>query len=157
MTWAWTIECEACFHQLRQAFISAPIVVYADLQMLFVLEIDASQGWRRRPVAFIIRALKPTERNMENYISMNLEFLALKWAVTEKFKEYLLWAPFKVFTDNNQLCHLNKAIKQRWASQLASFDLILKYRPGSRNGNADALSRQYVKPVELEEVERKSQ
>jgi hypothetical protein len=41
---------------------------------------------------------------MENYISMKLEFLALKWAVTEKLKVYLLWTPFKVFTDNKQLC-----------------------------------------------------
>lgn len=29
---------------------------------------------------------------------------------------------------------------------MAAFDLTLKYRPGSRNGNADALSRQYMEP-----------
>ena len=34
-------------------------------------------------------SLRPTERNDENYSSFRLELLALKWAVVEKFKEYL--------------------------------------------------------------------
>lgn len=34
--------------------------------------------------------LRPTERNMVNYSSMKLKFLALKWAMTEKCREYLL-------------------------------------------------------------------
>lgn len=41
---AWTTECETGFHKLRQALISAPILMYADFQMPFVLEIDASHG-----------------------------------------------------------------------------------------------------------------
>lgn len=35
-------------------------------------------------------------------------------------------------------------MEQRWASQLASFNFTIKYRPGHGNGNADALSRQYL-------------
>lgn len=158
---AWTPECDTCFHQLREALISAPVLAYADFQKPFVLEIDAShgglgavlsqeQGGKIRPVAFASRGLRPSERNMDNYSSMKLEFLALKWAVTEKFREHLLGVPCTVYTDNNPLCHLNTAklgaLEQRWASQLASFNLTLKYRPGSRNGNADALSRQYMEP-----------
>ena len=34
-------------------------------------------------------------------IPTKLEFLALKWAITEHFKEYLLYPPFLVRTDNN--------------------------------------------------------
>ena len=30
----------------------------------------------------------------KNYHSTKLEFLALKWAITEHFKEYLLYQPF---------------------------------------------------------------
>ncbi len=34
------------------------------------------------------------------------------------------------------------AVDQRWASQLALFDFEIAYRPGRKNRNADALSRQ---------------
>ena len=40
---------------------------------------------------------------MFNYSSAKLELLALKWAVTEKFWEYLLGLQFQVYTDNNPL------------------------------------------------------
>lgn len=38
-----------------------------------------------RPVAYASRGLRPNEHNTSNYSSVKLEFLALKWAVTEKF------------------------------------------------------------------------
>lgn len=84
---------------------------------------------------------------MENYSSMKLEFLALKWAMGEKFREYLLGNKCVVFTDNNPLSYLNSAklgpVEQRWASQLAVFDFEIRYRSGRINRIADALSRQY--------------
>uniref|UniRef100_A0AAQ4S8F2 Gypsy retrotransposon integrase-like protein 1 n=1 Tax=Gasterosteus aculeatus aculeatus TaxID=481459 RepID=A0AAQ4S8F2_GASAC len=84
---------------------------------------------------------------MVNYSSMRLEFVALKWAMTEKFREYLLGHKCVVFTDNNPLSHLSTAklgaTEQRWAAQLASFDFEVKYRSGRNNNNADALSRQH--------------
>ena len=74
-----------------------------------------------------------------------MELLGLKWAVTEKFKDYLYGAEFVIFTDNNPLVHLETArlgaVEQRWAAQLANFKYTIKYRPGKQNGNADALSR----------------
>lgn len=100
-----------------------------------------------RPIAYASRGLRPTERNMLNYSSMKLEFLALKWAMTEKFREYLLGHRCIVYTDNNPLSHLSfaktGATEQCWAAQLASFDFELKYRSGRSNKNADALSRQH--------------
>lgn len=84
---------------------------------------------------------------MVNYSSMKLEFLALKWAMTEKFREYLLGNKCVVYTDNNPLSHLSSAklaaTEQRWAAQLASFDFEIKYWSGESNANADALSRQH--------------
>lgn len=77
---------------------------------------------------------------------MKLELLALKWAVTEKFRSYLLGSKFTVLTDNNPLCHLSTAklgaIQQRWVAQLAVFDFEVKYWPGRCNSAGDALSRQ---------------
>lgn len=50
-----------------------------------------------------------------------------------------------MFTDNNPLVHLNTArlgaVEQRWVAQLANFKYVIKYRPGTQNKNADALSR----------------
>lgn len=61
------------------------------------------------------------QRDMLNYRSMKLEFLALKWAVSEKFHEYLLGAKYVVFSDNNPLSYLQiaklTAIEQGWAFQ----------------------------------------
>lgn len=165
LTPVWTTECEEKFCQLKKALVSAPVLAYADFQKPFVLEIDASHaglgavlsqehGGKLRPIAYASRALRPAERNMQNYSSMKLEFLALKWAVSEKFREYLLGGTCTVYTDNNPLRHLETAklgaVEQRWAAQLAPFNLTLKYRPGARNGNADALSRQYRETSEAE-------
>ena len=77
--------------------------------------------------------------------SCKLELRALKWAVTEQFRSYLLGAEIQVYTDNNPLCYLQTAklgaVEQRWAAKLALFKFKIKYRPGRANGNADALSR----------------
>lgn len=74
---------------------------------------------------------------------MKLEFLALKWAMTEKFREYLLGRNCVVY--NDPLSHLSTAnLEQHWVAQLSSFDFFfaVNYRPDHTNGNADALSRQ---------------
>ena len=72
------------------------------------------------------------------YHSNKQEFLALKWAVTEQFNEYL--SPygknrkeFVVWTDNNQLTYIFSsanldAAGQRWVAQLASYNFALKHQ-----------------------------
>lgn len=161
----WTLECQQSFETLKGKLTMAPILAYADFSLPFILEVDASlsglgavlsqkQGSQVRPIAYASRGLRPTERNMTNYSSMKLEFLALKWAMAEKFREYLLGQKCVVYTDNNPLSHLSSAklgaTEQRWASQLASFDFEVKYRPGRCNKNADALSRQTTFVAERE-------
>lgn len=89
-------------------------------------------------------ASKP-ERNDSNYSSFKLELLAIKWAIAEKFKDYLWGVKITVVTDNNPLVHLQTAklwaVEQRWVAQLANFDYTIKHRPGKDNANADILSR----------------
>ncbi|KAL6463358.1 hypothetical protein MHYP_G00277490 [Metynnis hypsauchen] len=155
---AWTEQCKQSFNELKACLVTAPVLAYANFSQPFILEIDASyQGLgavlsqeydgKVRPIAYASRALTPPERNMSNYSSMKLEFLALKWAMTEKFREYLLGQKCEVWTDNNPLSYLNTAklgaTEQRWAAQLAAFDFVIKYRSGRSNGNADSLSRQH--------------
>lgn len=76
-----------------------------------------------------------------------MELLALKWAVTEKFRDYLYYAPtFTVYSDNNPLTYILTSAKLnatscRWVAELADFHFTIRYRPGKENIDADALSR----------------
>ena len=89
--------------------------LHADFEKLFLLETDASScglgavlsqkqdDGKFHPVAYASRELKGEEKK---YHSSKLEFLALKWAVTNQFREYLWYRPFIVRTDNNPLTYI---------------------------------------------------
>ena len=72
--------------------------------------------------------------------------MALKWAVTDRFHEYLYGRTFDVFTDNNPLTYILTTAKldttgQRWVAALSIYNFQIYYRSGKTNANADALSR----------------
>ena len=99
----------------------------------------------------------------QRYHSNKQEFLALKWAVTEQFHEYL--SPygknrheFVVRTDNNPLTYIFSlanldAAGQRWVAQLASYNFALEYQKGKDNTVADFLSRldDHLPPGEVQD------
>ena len=132
---------------------STPVLVFPDFKKPFLLEMDASkeglgavlsqkQSDRQyHPIAFGSHSLTQVE---QNYHSSKLEFLALKWSVTEHFKEYLAYAPFVVRTNNNLLTYvltmpnLDTTVHQ-WVGMLASFQFELEYQKGADNGAVDAL------------------
>ena len=62
-----------------------------------------------RVIAYANRSLRPSERFMHNYSLPKLELLALKWAVTEKFWDYLLGLQFQVYMDNNLLTYVQES------------------------------------------------
>ena len=88
------------------------------------------QDGKSRVLAFASRRLQPSEKNSSLYSSMKLEFLAMKWAIMDKFRHYLLGGKFKVITDNNPLTYFRSAklgaLEERWASQLAQFDFDIQ-------------------------------
>ncbi|XP_038050886.1 uncharacterized protein LOC119724036 [Patiria miniata] len=70
----------------------------------------------------------------------------MKWAITDKFRDYLLGNQFTVLTDNNPLLYVTTSAKldatgQRWIAALSQFNFTVKYKPGKSNEAADALSR----------------
>ncbi len=133
------------------------MLAYQCFELDFVLETDAStkglgaclcqadEDGKLHPVAYASRGLRGAERNYADSSSFKLEFLALKWAVSEKFRDYLLGHHTIVWTDHNPLAHVQTAklgaTAQCWMTQLAPFDLEIKYRTGMSNKCADALSR----------------
>ena len=74
----------------------------------------------------------------------------LKWAVTEKFRDYLLGSRFQVYTDNNPLTYVMEsklgASQIWWLSELALFNFVIKYQTGQSNRAADALSHHPFNP-----------
>ena len=153
----WTEECQKSFDALKDALTSAPILAYPDYSKPFILETDASlKGLGAvlsqrgddnvvRIVAYASRSLRPSEKSMRDYSSAKIELMALKWAVCEKFKDYLLGSKFTVYTDNNPIVHIQSsklgAAQIRWISELALYDFDIVYRTGRSNNVADALSR----------------
>ena len=106
-------------------------------------------------IAYASRSLTKSERN---YSAFKLEFLALKWAVTEKFSDYLTLNQFTVLTDNNPLTYVLTSAKldatgQRWVSALSQFNFDIHYRAGVKNIDADTMSRYPYERVMQEETE----
>ena len=151
----WTDAADTAFEHLKAMCVSTPILAYPNYQLPFTLHTDSStdglgavlyqkQDGKMRVIAYASRSVSKAEAN---YPAHKLEFLALKWAVCEKFHEYLYGSkPFEVFTDNNPLTYVLTSAKldacgQRWVAKLANYNFSIKYRCGVSNTEADALSR----------------
>ena len=99
-----------------------------------------------RVIGYGSRSLTKAEKNYFLH-SGKLEFLALKWAICEHFRDYFYHASdFIVCTDNNPLAYLLTTAKlnvtgHRLVSEVADFLFTIKYKPGHSNKDADALSR----------------
>ena len=82
----------------------------------------------------------------QNYHSSKLEFVALKWSITEHFKEYLAYAPFTVHMDNNPLTYVLTTPNLDMTGHclvgaLVSYEFTLEYQKGLDNAAADTLSQ----------------
>ena len=96
----------------------------------------------QRFIAYASRSLSHTECNCPAH---KLEFLALKWAITNRFHKYLYGGQFDVYTDNNPLTYILTSAKldaasQRWVASLANYDFRIFYKTSKTNMEADALS-----------------
>ena len=157
---------QEAFDQLKEQLSSPPFLGYANYESPFELHTDASSNglgallYQRQQgqLSVISYASRGLKRSEKNYPAAKLEFLALKWAITEKLHDYLYGAKFTVVTDNNPLTYaLSKAkldaTGHRWLSALAPYDFNIIYRPGKLNIDADILSRYPGTEVEgLEEI-----
>ena len=153
-SWIWGKQQEDAFQTLKDKLASPPILGYPRYKEPFELHTDASmmglgavlyqqQDGKKRVIAYASRGLSKTEKN---YPVHKLEFLALKWSVTEKFHDYLYGNSFTVVTDNNPMTYVLTTAKldatgHRWIAALSSYNFNIVYRPGTTNADADALSR----------------
>ena len=152
-------EALEAFDHLKATCLQAPILAFPDFDKPFLLETEASgkglgavlsqkqADGQYHPIAYASRVMNETK---QRYHSNKQEFLALKWAVTEQFHEYL--SPFgknrnefMVHTDNNPLTYIFSsanldAAGQCWVAHLASYNFSLEYQKGKDNTVANFLS-----------------
>ena len=133
----------------------APILAYANFSKPFKLHTDACgtglgavlyQTWEDGTEAVIAYASRGLNKAESHYPAHKLEFLTLKWAVVEKFHEYLYGLTFDVYTDNNPLTYILTTAKldaasHHWVTSLANYNFRLHYWTGKTNIDTDALSR----------------
>ena len=159
-------EALEAFKALKEACMNSPVLAFTDYTKDFLLETDAlkeglgavlsqkQEDGQFYPVAYSSWALTTHDKN---YNSTKLEFLALKWAITEHFKEYLLYQPFLVKTENNSRTYTMTTPNldttgHQWISALAKYNFWLEYQKGWNNAVADALSW-VMTHLELETVQ----
>jgi hypothetical protein len=139
----WTQNPADSLHTLIERITSPLILAYPRYNEPFIVHTDASQVGLgavlyqkqsdvMRVIAYASRTLTPAEKNYHLH-SGKLEFLALKWAVSDQFRDYLYYAPeFTVFTDNNPLTYVLTTVKLnatglRWVGELSDFNFNIKY------------------------------
>lgn len=136
----WGREQQLALEELVEHLSNPPVMAYPDFSKAFTLHTDASKEGlgavlyqnQDGVIVYASRALSPTERKYHLHTG-KLEFLALKWAVTEQFCDDLYYSPkFTVFMDNNPLTYILTSAKLnatglRWVNELADFHFDIRY------------------------------
>jgi hypothetical protein len=152
--WKWTKSQEIAFEKLKSALTTAPVLAYPDFTKPFELHTDASnegigatlvqkqEDGTERVIAYYSRALTDTEKRYHTFLQ---EALALV-AACRKFRVYLLYKKFTVYTDHQALLKFKNtqhpdAKSIRWSIYLSDFDFEIHHRKGVNNTDGDALSR----------------
>ena len=111
----WSEECQEAFNNIKQLCSQTAILSYANYKKPFKQHTDASKNgfgavlYQKQDdgmdhvIAYASWTLSKSEKN---YDAHKLEFLALKWSVTERFHEYLYGGEFDVCMDNNTLTYI---------------------------------------------------
>ena len=154
--WNWNQECQTAFDELKGRFISAPILVNNHPERQKIVETDASNlakgavlsqlepDGKYHPIAFYSNKFSDAELNYDIH---DKEMVVIVDCLKE-WRHFLQGSPHRVvvYTDHRNLEYFNstKSLnprQARWAEVLSSFDFVISYRPGDKNGKADALSR----------------
>jgi hypothetical protein len=155
-------EAQLAFNKLKEALMSAPIVVNPNREGRFILQTDASTGTEsdaggmgavqlqeqkdktEQVVAYALRGLKNHE---VNYPAFLLEKAAACWGI-DYFDTYL--TPPKQFTlcTNHRPLETMSTVHQKTLHNLQllmlKFNFVIEYKEGWRNTVADALNRTHA-------------
>ena len=155
--WVWDEAQRQTFNRVKNNLTASPILAHFDPNRETVLSADASSyglgavllqkqtTGELQPVAYISRAMTPTERR---YAQIEKEALAFTWAC-ERLSDYLVGLQFHIQTDHKPLVPLfsSKHLEelplrvQRFRMRMMRFQFTIGHVPGKELTIADALSR----------------
>jgi hypothetical protein len=145
----WTPESQRAFDVLKQALVQAPVLSVPNFNEPFTLETDASdQGigavlmQHGHPISYLSKPLSNKKKVLSTY---EKECLSIIMDV-DKWRSYLMGQEFVIQTDHRSLSFLvdhkeNTKIQQKALFKLMDLHFKIKYKKGSSNVAADALSR----------------
>ena len=150
----WDLTCQQAFESLKQCLIAVPVLAFPNVDSHFLMETDDSgiglvavlaqkqEDGSVCPLAYACPSLQKHERN---YGVTELEAMAVVWGV-KHIRPYLYGHRCDVYTDHEALKSLLNTPQPsgklaRWGMAIQELDLQIHYRPGGKNQNADALSR----------------
>ncbi|XP_074278621.1 uncharacterized protein LOC141602215 [Silene latifolia] len=154
----WTNSAQKAFEEVKRKLCSGPVLALPDFNKLFEVECDASGVGigavllqEKRPIAYFSEKLNGARLNYSTY---DKEFYAIVRAL-DHWSHYLRPKPFILHSDHEALKHIHgqQKLNQRhakWVEFLQSFTFSSKYKTGSSNVVADALSRRHSLLIELD-------
>lgn len=145
----WIKDTQTAFDVLKTAVTSAPVLALPNFKLPFTVETDASDTGvgavllqQGHPLAFVSKGLGPRTRGLSTY---EKEYMAIL-LVVEQWRAYLQHSEFLILTDHCSLAHLedqrlHTTWQQKVFTKLLGLRFKIKYKKGSENRVADALSR----------------
>ena len=130
------MSAQVAFEKLKDLCTSTPMLAHADYKKPLQLQTDASDlglgavlyqnddEGHQRVIAYASRSLSHTEHN---YPAHKLDFVALKWAITDRFHEYLYGGQFDVCMDNNPLTYILTSAKRCYRPEVGCFPSKLQF------------------------------
>ncbi|XP_058456616.1 uncharacterized protein K02A2.6-like [Malaya genurostris] len=170
VTFKWTKESNDAFLKVKEEMQSERFLVHYSTELPLILATDASPygvgavlshimpDGTERPIMYASKTLNDTQRR---YKQIDREAFAIIFGV-RKFYQYLYGRKFLLVTDNEPVKQIFSETKglpamsalrmQHYATFLASFRYVIKFRPTKEHYNADAFSRLPVSTKTLDNV-----
>eukprot|EP00833_Pecoramyces_ruminatium_P016170 jgi/Orpsp1_1/1190202/evm.model.d7180000077406.1 len=167
----WSEESEKAFKKLKELLTSPPVLAFPDHDKQFYVECDASnyaiggvlsqrgEDGALHPIYYYSKSLSKAE---VNYSITEKELLAIKAAFVE-WRHLLQGAKYKiiVYSDHRNLLFATKPQlltprQIRWQELFATYWFDIIYRPGKKNGRADALSRVGIDEMQGRDLDKDS-
>ena len=154
----WGEPQQQAFDKLKNELINHVVMKYPDFTKPFIVSTDASkialgavlsqedENGQERPIAFASKTLVDAQTR---YSATELELMAIWYALTQVFKQYLLGQRFIIVTDHKAIKGLLESDNgsdriQKWRLDLQPYRkgiIRVDYKPGKQHNNVDALSR----------------